>query len=860
MTREPDTTATTSSNPRLTPRHRVAFLTAGAAMTAAALLALLGPLSDIVWEHRFVTLLVFAGFTLSEQLTYDIEVKHQSMGHSPSEIPMAIGLLLLNPYELVAARLIGAGADLLLSERAPSYKWRFNLAHFAAETAVACALFAATRSAVGDSVLGSWFALMSSLLIATSLGGLLVTAAIAQFDGDVLGRLRRELRIGPLVHMPAVAFAASVAIPIGINPQLGLIAAVPGPVIWLVVRANGSLRHRYDDLASVHDFSRLLGEAIDFQSLASTAAETVGDALRADGVALRLWTEDGEAIDAVAGQQTEMTDFLPADPGDPAWARSLTSSRPLRLEELPPALRTPLATAGFADAFIAPIADDAGLVGVMVIAGRMGAIASFDDDDTSRLRSMVQQLTLAARKERLRAQLQFDATHDRLTSLPNRSHFERLVKESGAANLSGAVLLIDLDRFKQINDAFGHQAGDTLLIEAARRIGRACVIDDAVARFGGDEFAVFIPHVSAEEALLIADAISSELEQAFDLESANVALGASIGIALMPEHGRDASDLIRYADIAMYDAKSRRTRSSLYRASLGKNDNDRATLLNDLREALREQKISVHFQPKIDVATRRVKGAEALARWEHPTRGRIQPGDFIELAEQAGLIEELTGQVLDLACKAVARWHDLGFDINVAVNISPQSLLDERLGPVVEQALRTTAIDPQRLILEITESTMMVDNERSHRVLRGLSDLGVRVSVDDFGTGFSSLVNLRTLPVNEIKIDRSFVSSMLEEHDDETIVRSTVDLGHNLGLSVVAEGVETADVFDRLADFGCDLAQGFGISRPLPSDAFETWLVEYGHDAIPVSGHRLQSNAPTAVDASAVGQIVDSST
>lgn len=860
MTLEPATTATTSPMPRFTPRHRVAFLTAAAAALSITVLASLGPVSAIASEHRLLTLLIATGFTLSERLTYKIEVKHESIGHSPSEISMAIGLLLLNPYELVAARLVGAGVGLLLLRGSPLYKLRFNLAHFAAETAVACALFAATRSAVGEGVLGSWLALVLSLAVATSLGGLFVTTAVAQFDGDLRGRLMREARTGPFIYIPAVAFAASVAIPIGIDLQLGLIAMVPGPVIWLVLRANSALRHRYDDLTNVHEFSRHLGASIGFQAMASTAAEHVSDVLRADGVALRFWTEDGGAIDAVANHRTELTALLPLTAHDPGWARSLTNKRPLRLDELPPALATSLTDAGLHDALLAPIADDAGVLGVMVATDRVGVTTSFDEDDTSRLRAMIEQLTLAARKERLRAQMQFDATHDRLTSLPNRGHFEQLVNEAGAAELTGAVLLIDLDRFKQINDAFGHHSGDTLLIEAARRIRRACVMTDAVARFGGDEFAVYMAHLSADEAQSVADSISEALEQAFDIESANVAVGASIGIALMPDHGRDASDLIRCADIAMYDAKSRRTRSSLYRASLDKNDNDRSTLLNDLRAALRENEITVHFQPQIDISTRQVTGAEALARWEHPTRGRIHPGDFIELAEQAGLIEELTGQVLDLACRAAARWNELGFDINVAVNISPQSLLDERLGSVVEQTLLSTTIDPQRLMLEITESTMMADDERSHRVLHSLSELGVQVSVDDFGTGFSSLVNLRALPVNEIKIDRSFVSSMLDEHDDETIVRSTVDLGHNLGLSVVAEGVETVEVFDRLADFGCDLAQGFGISRPLPGDAFEKWLIEYGNGAIPVSGDRARRATPVAGRSSAVGKVVDTPT
>lgn len=596
----------------------------------------------------------------------------------------------------------------------------------------------------------------------------------------------------------------------------------------------------------------MLNDAIDVQSLGQTAAETVCSSLRADAVALRVWSEGGGVTDAFAGQPLGL-ECLPLEPDDPEWASSMSGSL-VSLTALPPALAARLTAAGFSDALVAPIADEAGVVGVVVVAGRIGAHASFDDDDASRLGSMVQQLTLATRKELLRDQMQFDATHDRLTSLPNRSLFEQLVNRSFDAGTTGAVLLIDLDRFKQINDTFGHEAGDTLLVEAASRISQACVVNDAVARFGSDEFAAFVPHISEAEATIVAAAISERLERSFDIESAAVAVGASIGIAMVPQHGHDAATLIRRADIAMHDAKSRRAQTSIYQETLDTNDHNRSTLLNDLRTALREGQIAVHFQPQIDVVTRQVIGAEALARWEHPMKGRIQPGDFIELAEQAGLIEELTGQVLLQACRAMARWNELGFDISVSVNISPQSLMDERLGSVLEQTLGATTIDPARLMLEITETTMMANDDRSHRVLHNLSQLGVQVSVDDFGTGFSSLVNLRRLPVNEIKVDRSFVDSMLHEHDDDIIVRSTIELGHNLGLVVVAEGVETAAVLNRLAELGCDVAQGFGISRPLPAVAFEAWLLRQGHGPV-----TIVDDQPEASVRSVVRQAIDPS-
>lgn len=295
----------------------------------------------------------------------------------------------------------------------------------------------------------------------------------------------------------------------------------------------------------------------------------------------------------------------------------------------------------------------------------------------------------------------------------------------------------------------------------------------------------------------------------------------------------------------MYDAKARRIRASTYREELKADNADRLTLLDDLRGALRNRQIDVHFQPQVDLASGGICGAEALARWEHPELGRIPPDDFIELAEQAGLIEELTGQVLELATAAAAAWHARDQYLSVSVNISAQSLLDERLETLVARSLISSGIDPAMLMLEITESTMMAEQSQTHRVLNRLSRLGIRLSVDDFGTGFSSLVNLRQLPVDEIKVDKSFVMEMMLEHDDDVIVRSTIDLGHNLGLSVVAEGVETSATQARLRELGCDIAQGYGISRPLPREQFERWL----------EGRR--TTAPGEVDRSSSSGLID---
>jgi diguanylate cyclase (GGDEF)-like protein len=822
MTSPPPRTSSEPTTPRLDARDRVAILGFTMATVAVVVLVGLQLASKSGPSHPLIVIGIALGFTLAERMVFHVEARNEAVGYTPSEVALAVSMLLLAPVEVVVARLMGSLIGMTLVRRPPLFKLLFNAAHIALETTLALLIFTWLSSTAGDGLIESWLVLAASLSVALVMGGVVVTLAIAQFDGDLGERLRRTLSTAPVMYLPTIIFASSVALPMSIDPWLGLIALAPAPLVWLVLRSHGMLLHRFTDLASVHDFSRTVGDATDLPSIADAAASEISHHLRAERVVVRFWALAGVSTESLVG--LEESPSLPTGPATVRW-RSILSDRELHhISNLDPDLRTQIGIEDFEDGLLAPIVDEVGPLGVVLIGERNGATDRFDDDDANRLSAMTQQLAVAVRKGHLHEQITFEATHDRLTSLPNRTFFEERIERAAANGENAAVLLVDLDRFKQINDTFGHHAGDILLIEAARRIRTSCVVVDVVARFGGDEFAIFAPGLSGYEAQLLAENVSASLEEAFDIGPANVAIGASIGIALMPAHGESATGLLRLADIAMYDAKARRIRSSTYREELKADNADRLTLLDDLRTALRNRQLEVHFQPQVDLASGSVCGAEALARWEHPELGRIPPDDFIELAEQAGLIEELTGQVLELATDAAAAWHAKGQYLNVSVNISAQSLLDERLEALVEQALRTSGLNPAMLMLEITESTMMAEQSQTHRVLNRLSRLGIRLSVDDFGTGFSSLVNLRQLPVDEIKVDKSFVMEMMLEHDDDVIVRSTIDLGHNLGLSVVAEGVETAATQARLREFGCDIAQGYGISRPLPRDRFERWL------------------------------------
>jgi diguanylate cyclase (GGDEF)-like protein len=426
--------------------------------------------------------------------------------------------------------------------------------------------------------------------------------------------------------------------------------------------------------------------------------------------------------------------------------------------------------------------------------------------------------------------LQRIATTDDLTGLANREHFRAVVEQriAGAreAGTHFAVLLMDLDRFKEINDTLGHHYGDVLLKDLGPRLVEAVGEGGLVARLGGDEFGILLGEDTDDPATLdVALAHLFKLvSEPFAVDELSLEVGASVGVARFPNDGEDSHALLRCADVAMYAAKEAQTDYKVYSAEQNQHSVRRLSVLSDIRHALASDEIVVHYQPIIDLDDLRVRGAEGLVRWQHPEHGLIPPGAFVQTIEQTGLIGPLTRHVLESAIAECATWRRGGREMSVAVNLSVRNLLDRDLPKEIDRLLNTYSLPPNALQLEITESMIMSDPERMVGTVSRLSALGVRLSVDDFGTGYSSLANLRKMPIDELKIDRSFVSPMLQDESDLIIVRSTINLGHDLGLNVIAEGVEDSATLDRLATLGCDLAQGYHVSRPMPADAFGTWL------------------------------------
>jgi diguanylate cyclase (GGDEF)-like protein len=424
------------------------------------------------------------------------------------------------------------------------------------------------------------------------------------------------------------------------------------------------------------------------------------------------------------------------------------------------------------------------------------------------------------------------ALHDALTGLPNRVLFaDRLEHEIAAARRHAApfsVMMIDLDRFKEINDTLGHTLGDRLLRDMGPRLAPLLRPGDTIARLGGDEFALLLPTTGGEPAREIANRVLAALREPFALGEVTVTIDASVGIVSYPEHGEDAETLVQRADIAMYVAKGRGGGHAGYDPAADPYDPDRLLLICDLRRAIAEDELELHYQAKFSTQGLQLAGVEALVRWRHPTRGLVAPGDFIPLAEQTGAIRPLTLLVLRKAARQWRAWYDDGLDITIAVNLSVANLLDAELIDDISGILAKEQVPAEGLELEITESTIMTDPARATAMLERLAAMGLRLSIDDYGTGHSSLAYLRRLPVHELKIDRSFITHLADDDDDLQVVRSTIDLAHHLGLRVVAEGIEDARSLRLLQAHGCDLAQGFYLGRPVPASTLLDQLRERG--------------------------------
>lgn len=425
--------------------------------------------------------------------------------------------------------------------------------------------------------------------------------------------------------------------------------------------------------------------------------------------------------------------------------------------------------------------------------------------------------------------MRHQALHDALTDLPNRvllyDRLEQAIAWSRRHDTMFALLLLDLDQFKDINDTFGHATGDKLLQEIGPRLREVVRESDTVARLGGDEFALVLPETDRENAAVAAGRVVQALERPLTVEGHPLHVGASVGVAVFPQHGDTSGELLRRADIAMYAAKSSGVRYTLYDEKDDRETLKRLSLVSELRRALQQGILVLHYQPEVDLASGKVVRVEALARWPHASRGLIPPSEFIPAAERSGLINPLTEWVVSTVLQQAREWRRKGIAVPVAVNLSARSLFDAEFTGRLAHLLKDHGADASWLTFELTESAVMSDAAHGAAMLHGLRDMGIRLAIDDFGTGYSSLAYLQRLPVHDIKIDRSFVGTMLRDPGSASIVRATIELAHSLGFQLVAEGVESEEIADRLSELGCDAIQGYHVAKPMPAAELEQWIL-----------------------------------
>jgi diguanylate cyclase (GGDEF)-like protein len=779
-------------------------------------------------------LVLTLGYAASELTVVHIEFRRDAHSVSLNEIPLVLALVFATPGHLLLAHLVGAGAVLVLHRRQAVLKLVFNLSHFALEDCVAILVFHALMGGNVRLGPGLWMAAAAAAAAAATVSVVTVSVVIWVHQNRVIfGQLRAVASVA-LAGAVFNACMGLVAVTVLWNDARGAVLLLAiGAILCVAYREYASLRQRHASLELLYQFTQAVRGSGDAEQIVTDVLAQTRRMMRAEIAELAvLPTGDNQGIDWLV---LDSDSDLPTRTLEPSLHRSLATlvegGRPVVGAKTvrDPRIRAHLAQRGQRDCIVAPLVAEERVIGVLSVANRLGDVSTFDEQDGRLFETIAAHTSITLQNARLVDRLRHEALHDNLTGLPNRVFFQQRLADVLARQRPTdpqiAVMLIDLDRFKEINDTLGHATGDLLLQEVAERLRRGVADRVTVARLGGDEFALLDPAQSGPDgAVALARSLREELHRPFAYQDLELEVSATIGVSVAPEHGRDASTLLRRADVAMYAAKNTASGVAAYGENLDEHSPRKLALVGELRSVIEHDGLQMHYQPKVQMTTGRVIGVEALVRWPHPVQGLIPPDEFVPMAERTGLIGPMTDFVLRTALAQCREWEDAGHHLSIAVNLSARSLLDADLVDDIARTLSTSGLDPSQLILEITETSVMSDAEYAMRVLNRLSAMGLTLAIDDFGTGYSSLSYLKRLPVDEVKIDKSFVLNMQEDENDAVIVRSIIDLARNLGLSVVAEGVETAAAWDALREMGCDIAQGYFISRPLPTDQIGAWL------------------------------------
>jgi len=806
-----------------------------------ALVGLVADLNPLIDTSPVPWWVLIPAFYLAELAVVHIRFKRDAHSFSMSELPLVMGLFFFAPVALVVAQLIGNLLVLTVHRRQPAIKLAFNLAQFALVTIVSVIIFRAIATNPDPLNPVAWLAAFGAMLAGLVIGDLLINSAIRLTGGSLSYRQIFEVfglsSIGTLMN----TCLALVGVILFIRSPITLpLVLVPPMILFIAYRAYVSQRQERGRLTSLYRASRDLHRSPEIEEAVLTAAGHARTLLEAEFAEIVIFAtqSSGAAFRTIVGpgNSEEVMEPVQAGMGRLLWDRTSEAGAAEVITDRYVLIPGPQAPELIEEAVVAPLREGGWVTGLMIVANPLSDVSGFDETDLELLETLAGQLSVSLKngeledslrqltilKEELRTQALFDS----LTGLANRVLFLETV-EHGLRRLrrdpgSLGVLFLDVDDFKTVNDSLGHAVGDELLVGLARRLVSACRPGDTVARLGGDEFAILLEGLhSPDEATVVADRIIAAIETPLDVAGTVVAPRCSIGIAFGSAVD-SPDDLLRNADAAMYVAKRegkggyRVFEHDMHAATL-----ERFRLRAELREAIDRGEFALHYQPIRDLDSGAITGVEALIRWNHPRLGLVAPEQFIGFAEETGIIVAIGRWVVEEACRQVGEWHDslpaLAENLSLSVNLSPRQLQDPETVGVVANALQMGGFKPSLLTLEITENVLM---QASIETLDELKALGVRLAIDDFGTGYSSLGYLDRLPVDVLKIDKTFVDRLGSKVGESPLVHAVLQLGQSLGLDTVVEGIETLHQLNRLRELGCHKGQGFYLGKPAPAEGF----------------------------------------
>ncbi|MFG1677796.1 putative bifunctional diguanylate cyclase/phosphodiesterase [Micromonospora sp. NPDC049282] len=800
-------------------------LTLGAVVFSTAIAIIADhPIGD--WAWALVLLVVMTAVSVP---VLNFVVRRQSVAVTLTEVPLVVALFYLPPLTVVLIYTLST-LGWCVWHRFTSAKLWFNAAKAAAATSLAGLVLLALPALQGVDRPVTWASLFVAINAITLVSLLSVVGVHVLLQGWQPGR--EALRTAPSVFLTS-----------SINASIGLLILIALETTWWsalllgalfvalgqVYRSYSQFFQQHRTLAGMYDLARLITNSAE-GALSDVLLDRVRALMQAEYATLWLPAQ-GRHPEVLLTARVDAPGLLDVAPTPAVFreqarslGRTLTTGRQIGADT---ALRGVADVKQVKDAIVVPLRSGQAVIGTLEVVNRISDVGHFTPRDLPVFETVAAHAAVALENSRLVDRLRHDADHDALTKLPNRRRLTSAVAEAikiKAPDEVVALLLFDVDRLRQVNESLGHAAGDKVLVEVAERL-RACAPSSAlVGRAGGDEFLVTLRLESANAALELAAQLREQIRDEMVFDTLTLDVDTAVGVAVHPDHGGDAVALLQRVDLAATAAKSVPGSVQLYSPALESRSLRRLGLAGDLERALAAGDLEVYFQPKVTLRDRRLVGVECLARWEHAAHGAVEPDDFVAVAEHTGQLERLTEFVLRESLRRSRDWSHGEQALSVSVNLAARTLNDQHFPALVRDLLAEYGVPPQRLTLEITESGVLDGTERPIPTLRSLRDLGVRLSVDDFGTGNSSLAQLRRLPVHEVKVDRSFVQGMATDPGDLAIVNAVVTLSQQFGLTVVAEGVESELTLELLQDIGCEIGQGFLFSRPLPYERLEAWF------------------------------------